>query len=395
MRTKEVSSLQELISLTPGSTKLIFVADVGATNTRVSFIPQQITNTEILFFKSKAGSIQQMIDFFQRTAEEAGDKICSRIVASAIAIPGPITDGGKVTVIANFAAKDTAGRTLHVDQLPKRVCPLGRTTLLNDLHACASGIAALNHIGVLAGSFSRMWASNSSSGSSKNKSSSLPTNEYNQPSEDSISLGKGSVVVLAPGTGLGTALLYYRPDNGRFLTIPLEFGHVNLATFKEDELVRKWAKALGRGDEHPPEYDDTCSGRGLEFIYNQYLNKGNTSLPAPSISKLAREQGEPKAVKAFTIMYSLLMNLASNLSMGFVPLTVVIAGDNAVRHSFFLGKSSNVKLLHDEFLSHTTERMGFMSKVQCLRQQKEMNLNLIGAAFEASNRVQKWRRSHL
>ena len=383
MRTKEVSSLQELISLTPRSSKLIFVADVGATNTRVSFVPQQLANSEILFFKHKAGSIQQMIDFFQQTADEAGSQICSRIVAAAIAIPGPITDGGKGTVIANFAAENTAGRSLHVDQLPKKVCPLGRTTLLNDLQACASGIAALNHIGVLADSFGKMWAPKVSQ-----------SKEGQQEDPDDVTLGKGSVIVLAPGTGLGTALLYYRPENGRFLTIPMEFGHTNIATFKENELLRKWAKFLKRGDEHPPEYDDTCSGRGIEFIYNEYLNKGSTSLNAPAISKLA-SQNHPKALKTFTIMYSLLMNLASNLSMGFVPFTVVVAGDNAVRHSFFLGNSKNVKVLQDEFLSHTTERMGFMSKVQCLRQTREMNLNLVGAAYEASNLVDRWRRSNL
>ena len=162
--------------------------------------------------------------------------------------------------------------------------------------------------------------------------------------------------------------------------------------------MNSWVQHLKRGN-HPPEFDDICSGRGLEYIYaasqdmaqhgvncaekKSASDNKKINVAAPQISQLA-EAGDFDALNAFSVKYGILMNLASQLSMGFVPKTVVIAGDNAVRHSFFLGSPTAAKQLRDEFISHTTERMGFMSRVQMVRQSQEMNLNLIGAAFEAS-----------
>jgi glucokinase len=392
MRTKEVSTLKELLSHIPPRVELIFVADVGASNTRVAFVPLQLTNTTIYFFKAQANSIPKMIKFFEETGTAAGKEVCQRIVAAGVAIPGPITERGTKTIISNFEAQDSAGRTLHVSQLPTKVCPLGKTRLLNDLQACAAGISALNHIGAFSDAFVKMWD---------------PANNAAAPvtSSGEAKLGKGNVVVLAPGTGLGTALLYYDERKERFTVIPLEFGHVNVSTYKYGSLMGSWVSKLERGN-HPPEYDDICSGRGLEFIYAAAHERGATSntenakLPfrkkvtAPEISTLA-QGGDMDAVNAFAIKYGMLMNLASQLTMGFVPTTIVIAGDNAVRHSFFLGNHVHVKQLRDEFCSHTTERMGFMSRVQMVRQTTEMNLNLIGAAFESAILVAAARKSRL
>lgn len=390
MRTKEATTLDELIQNTPRDTRLLFVADVGGTNTRVSFVPVDLASTNtILFFKSKSNSIPEVLALFSKTGEKAGTEICSRIVAAAIAIPGPITENGNKTVIANFKAENTQGRTLTTDLLPKSVCPKGRSRLLNDLHACAAGIAALNHIGAFSDAFSKMWG---------------PAGKESAKEED-VSIGGGSAVVLAPGTGLGTALLHFNADTNRYMVIPLEFGHVNVATYKHSCLMNSWVQHLKRGN-HPPEFDDICSGRGLEYIYSASQDMAlhgvncdekksataskssktkelKITVAAPQISALAKA-GDMDALNAFSVKYGILMNLGSQLSMGFVPKTVVIAGDNAVRHSFFLGSPNVAKQLRDEFVSHTTERMGFMSRVQMVRQSQEMNLNLIGAAFEAS-----------
>lgn len=392
MRTKEVSSLKELISYIPRRGELIFVADVGGSNTRVAFVPLHLTNTTIHFYKAKASSIAKMIQFFEETAQTVGKEICKRVVAAGVAIPGPISEHGTKTVIANFEAENSEGRTLNVSQLPTKICPLGRTRLLNDLEACAAGISALNHIGAFSDAFVKMWDASKSA-----KDPLTLTGE--------AKLGKGSVIVLAPGTGLGTALLHYNERKDRFTVIPLEFGHVNIATYQYGPLMSSWVSKLERGN-HPPEFDDICSGRGLEFIYsassekNSTTNTNNPKLPfrkqvtAPEISSLA-QAGDMDALSAFSVKYGLLMNLASQLAMGFVPHTIVIAGDNAVRHDFFLGNHVHIKQLRDEFCSHTTERMGFMSRVQMVRQTTEMNLNLVGAAFEASILVAAARKSRL
>ena len=385
MKTVEVKSLEELIKLTPRKVKLIFVADVGATNTRVSFVPIQLATHTLLFFKARASSVPDMLRLFKETEARATSEITSRVVAAAVAVPGPVTENGSVAVVANFEAKDTAGRTIRVADFPTKLCPMGRTRLLNDLHACAAGIAGLSHIGAFGAAFKRMWGPAAKADASNNNSGN---------GDAPVSLGKGSVVVLAPGTGLGSALLHFDADSDRFIVVPLEFGHTHISTFKHPALMASLVSTLGRGN-HPVEFDDVCTGRGLEHIFKLTQSSaigaktdGSGTVSAPLISRAAAS-GDMDATMAFTIKYGLLMNLASQLSMGFVPDTVVIAGDNAVRHKFFLGDTRHAAQLKAEFLSHTMERLGFMSRVQVVRQDVEMNLNLIGAAFAASQQVER------
>ncbi len=298
--------------------------------------------------------------------------MCSRVLAAAIAVPGPVIDNGAVAVVSNFHAKDTEGRTVRVKDLPPQLCPAGRTKLINDLFACSAGIAGLNHIGAFSDTFTKMWGPGS---------------------ETTAALGQGSVVVLAPGTGLGTALLHYDAETGRFIPVPLEFGHTHISTFKHHILMSSFVQKLGRGN-HPVEFDDVCTGRGLEHIHSVTLSSGDTGagvpssvkMTAPKISALAKD-GDIMAMSSFSIMYAILMNLASQLAMGFVPHSVIIAGDNAVRHDFFLSNPQQLEILKKAFHAHTMERMGFMSRVQVARQSKEMNLNLIGAAFTAGQLV--------
>jgi glucokinase len=392
MRTVEVSTLQELVARVPKRIPLLFIADVGATNTRVSFVPLQLSNAHITFFKAKAGSVPEMIAVFEKTAAAAGKGVVGRVVAAAVAVPGPVTENGGVAVVANFRADNNEGRTIRVGALPHPLCPVGRTQLLNDLHACSAGIAGLNHIGAFSEAFVKMWGPSppAAAAATKPEDGAAETDASAR-----CTLGKGSVVVLAPGTGLGTALLHYDAPADRYIAVPLEFGHTHIPTYRHGALLASFVQMLGRGN-HPAEFDDVCTGRGLEHIY-AVAASGNDQLPkkaqvtAPQVSQLAKD-GDLTAQTAFRLMYCILMNLASQLSMGFVPHSVVIAGDNAVRHDFFLSQPQNVAALKREFLSHTMERMGFMSRVQVARQTTEMNLNLIGAAFEAAQLVEGGKR---
>lgn len=393
MRTVEVSSLKELIARTPRRVPLLFIADVGATNTRVSFVPTQLSNSSICFFKAQAGSVREMIAVFEKVAAAAGKEFVSRVVAAAVAVPGPVTDNGSVALVSNFRADSTEGRTIRVRDLPSPLCPAGRTRLLNDLYACSAGIAGLNHIGAFSETFTKMWGPPSQQHQQQEQQrTTTDADDNNSNSETKAALGKGSVVVLAPGTGLGTALLHYDADKDRFIPVPLEFGHTHIPTYRHGALMATFVQKLNRGN-FPAEFDDVCSGRGLEHIYavasgEPEGNGTSKKLAAPAVAQLARD-GDVIATTTFTVMYGILMNLASQLSMGFVPHTVVIAGDNAVRHNFFLSQSQNVAALKSEFYAHTMERMGFMSRVQVARQTVDINLNLVGAAFSASQLVDR------
>ena len=77
---------------------------------------------------------------------------------------------------------------------------------------------------------------------------------------------------MAMGTGLGVGCLVYL--NGKHVVFPMEVGHTlvtlygdNYAETKEDkELFNYLSHKLYHG-EHLPEFEDICSGRGLEWTY--------------------------------------------------------------------------------------------------------------------------------
>ena len=79
-------------------------------------------------------------------------------------------------------------------------------------------------------------------------------------------------MVLAMGTGLGVGCLFYL--NGKHVVFPMEVGHCLVTLYgeeyeetKEDkELLDYISKMLYKG-KHLAEFEDICSGRGLEWTY--------------------------------------------------------------------------------------------------------------------------------
>lgn len=99
--------------------------------------------------------------------------------------------------------------------------------------------------------------------------------------------------VLAMGTGLGTGLIV-GSAGGKFNVIPLEAGHVHIATpgvnsehFKEERERIEFLSQKIYGGAYPIEYEDICSGRGLEFCYEfEIRNDPNAVRKTASQSKL-------------------------------------------------------------------------------------------------------------
>lgn len=86
---------------------------------------------------------------------------------------------------------------------------------------------------------------------------------------------EGNGVLLAPGTGLGQALLVRR--GGRFEPLPSEGGHTDFAarTEREIEFVRELIARFGRAD-----VERVCSGPGLANLAS-FTHAGTCSLLAP------------------------------------------------------------------------------------------------------------------
>ena len=183
--------------------------------------------------------------------------------------------------------------------------------------------------------------------------------------------------MVAPGTGLGIALIEENSSTGERTVLPLEFGHTNVQSASEGEFLKDYGKQLGRD----VEYDDVCSGRGLEQLYKYVVRTAEQKslvLSAQEISEGAK-RGDPTSLRALELYNRLLMRFCSQLTMGFVAGSIVLCGDNVVKNSFsYSDGAPSVAAMQVAFLQHSMERMGFMSRATVIRQAESVNLNLVG-----------------
>jgi glucokinase len=100
----------------------------------------------------------------------------------------------------------------------------------------------------------------------------------------------GTKAVIAPGTGLGEAILFYR--DGRHHVIPSEGGHTDFgpSNLFEIELLRYLMGKFAHVS-----YERICSGIGLPFIYG-YLRDNRYAPEIPSVAQALREAADPTPV---------------------------------------------------------------------------------------------------
>src|SRR3972149_3834560 len=166
--------------------------------------------------------LQSIINDFLSAGKE-------RITAAAFAVPGPVEDGMCRTT--NLPWVIDAGELSRAIKVPK-------VFLLNDLEANAWGIRVLK-----------------------------PEEFCALNPEGSIR--KGNAAIIAAGTGLGEAGLYW--DGQKHCPFPCEGGHVDFAPRDENEieLWRFLQKNFGRVS-----YERLLSGPGLYNIYRFLVETG-------------------------------------------------------------------------------------------------------------------------
>ena len=126
------------------------------------------------------------------------------------------------------------------------------------------------------------------------------------------------MVVLGPGTGLGTAGLVH--IDGRWRAITGEGGHVTLAPCNEREarLV-----ALGRERFGHCSAERLVSGAGLLFVHGA-LHAGPALTPEEFGVRVAT--GEAAALETLDVFFQLLATVASNLALTFAAFGGVYIG---------------------------------------------------------------------
>ena len=100
----------------------------------------------------------------------------------------------------------------------------------------------------------------------------------------------GTKVVVAPGTGLGEAILFFQ--GAHYYVIPSEGGHTDFAPTNlfEIRLLRYLKGKFGHVS-----YERVCSGSGMPNIY-AYLKKQGFAQEKPEMKKALKEASDPTPI---------------------------------------------------------------------------------------------------
>ena len=197
---------------------LLLAGDVGGTKTNLAlFAPDYSIVAQAKYASQDYPSLESILDIFLGAYQGEG-----KIVAASFGVPGTILDG--VSRMTNLS--------WQVDQA-KLATYLGleKIHLMNDLVALANAVPVLpeSHCEVL---------------------------QAGRPRKN------GTLLVVAPGTGLGVAFLVW--DGTQYQICPSEGGHTSFSPSNNFELglLNYMTKRIGRVST-----ERVCSGLGIPNIY--------------------------------------------------------------------------------------------------------------------------------
>lgn len=258
---------------------MILAGDIGGTNARLAY------------FESQNGHFRLVSErvFPSREHSELGEIVCrfleesaTRPDAACFGIAGPVRNGRVETSNLPWVIEQS--------RLAKQI-HLPSTLLINDLEASAWGIGALSKGDLVV-----------------------------------LNAGSGSVVgnqaVIAPGTGLGEAGLFW--DGSRHLVFACEGGHADFAP--QGDLQIELLRFLNLRFGHVS-YERILSGPGLVNVFEflreteggneseQLASAMRTGDPAAAISYAALSGTDPLAEKALDLWITIYGAEASNLAL--------------------------------------------------------------------------------
>ena len=258
---------------------MILAGDIGGTNARLAYFQPTNGHFELVserVFPSREH--RELGEIVTRFLDESG----TRPEAACFGIAGPVRNGRVETSNLPWVIEQSIlAKQIH----------LPATLLINDLEASAWGIGALTPQDLV-----------------------------------TLNVGGGTIAgnqaVVAPGTGLGEAGLFW--DGTRHHVFACEGGHTDFAPQGElqIELLRYLSKRIGHVS-----YERILSGPGLVNVYEFLSATGfgkesealtaamKTGDPAAEISRAALTGKDPLAEKALEIWISVYGAEASNLAL--------------------------------------------------------------------------------
>lgn len=258
---------------------MILAGDIGGTNARLAYFQPQNGHLRLLserVFPSREHS--ELGEIVEQFLEESG----TRPEVACFGIAGPVRNGRVETSNLPWVVEQS--------RLAKQI-RLPATLLINDLEASAWGIGALE------------------------KTDLVPLNQVSGPAV-------GNQAVIAPGTGLGEAGMFW--DGARHRVFACEGGHTDFGP--QDDLQIELLRFLQTRFGHVS-YERIVSGPGLVNVYEflrdsgreketpevaEQMEKGD---PAATISRAALDATCPLAQKALEVWISVFGAEASNLAL--------------------------------------------------------------------------------
>jgi glucokinase len=260
---------------------MILAGDIGGTNSRLAVFDAQLIKVEEKEYKNAGrGSLQEIIAEFRKTFSHPLDRAC-------FAVAGPVAEG-KVT-LTNLSWH------LEEKQLAQELS-IPQVGLINDLMGHAEGIEVL-------------------------ASAKFITLRGGHP------VPGGQRAVIAAGTGLGEAGLFFDVKANRYRSFPSEGGHSDFSpTNDEEDALLKFL----RGRLKHVYWEAVLSGRGFQNLYDFYIASGKFSrndqipenpqkpgaAPTPAeISGAGLNGTSPVAVAALELFVRLYGAEAGNLAL--------------------------------------------------------------------------------
>jgi glucokinase len=227
---------------------MLLIGDIGGTKTDLALFstPGELhIKAQATFKSADYPSLEAIVQEF------LADKNVN-IIGAVFGVAGPVVNGqSKVTNLTWHIREDTLQATLNIPAVK----------LLNDLEAIAY---AVPH---------------------------LPSHELEVINGDPAHLPAGHKGVIAPGTGLGEAILFYHDYN--YHVIASEGGHAAFAP--TDALQIELLRYL-LGKFNHVSYERVCSGGlGIPNIYD-YLKESRHAEEAPTVTAALQETTDPTPV---------------------------------------------------------------------------------------------------
>ncbi|KAH0795908.1 putative glucokinase 2 [Histomonas meleagridis] len=331
---------------------------IDSQNLTVALCPLRNTKKAIYLNSVRVNKAQDVKDNYEFLRNAFGRNNCT-VVYSTMSFAGPISQDH--VVITNWQC-DARDRVIHFTSLPFDLFPLDRRRFMNDLEAASYGLLAKDlRVNSLDTIFSPLWETPSSS--------------------KTITL-RGSSCVILIGDGLGVSYINRHVSSEHNCVVSSEAGHaqcyISLPSSpkyaKECELIRFVSHKL-HGGSHQPEWEDMCSFRGGELIY-QFVKPETAPIGYNQIRELAIG-GDHAALKAFKIHYKFIMRAIQSMVLGVRCKKVFIISEAQVKNSVLMKQFSDK--LKRTFQDHP--RSDWLKKVTIYGQVINSQFGLSGGLF--------------